>query len=76
MNFEKLAERYKEQRDLLLVLIDTAPVTSGVCCCGDDMKNHPDPMSCGHTPVDQWDHTTMRIAQDMAKFDNDLKEQN
>lgn len=27
-------------------------VESGVCCCGDDMKNHSDPMSCGHAPTD------------------------
>jgi hypothetical protein len=34
-----------------------APVSSGVCCCGDDMEKHADPMSCGHAPVDQWDHS-------------------
>lgn len=22
-----------------------------VCCCGDSMKGHPDPMNCGHMPV-------------------------
>lgn len=32
-----------------------APVASGVCCCGDSMENHADPMSCGHIPVDMWD---------------------
>lgn len=26
--------------------------SSGVCCCGDDMKQHSNPMDCGHTPVD------------------------
>lgn len=33
-----------------------APVSSGVCCCGDNMASHPDPMCSGHTPVDEWDH--------------------
>jgi len=27
----------------------------GVCCCGDDMDNHPNPMYCGHSPVDSHD---------------------
>ena len=27
-------------------------IEDGSCCCGDDMKNHPSPMNCGHTPVD------------------------
>lgn len=33
-----------------------APVSSGVCCCGDGMKNHASPLTCGHEPVDEWDH--------------------
>lgn len=33
-----------------------APVSSGTCCCGDSMDKHSDPMSCGHSPVDMWDH--------------------
>lgn len=37
--------------------VKTAPVQSGVCCCGDSMDNHPSPMSCGHSPVDQWDYS-------------------
>lgn len=27
-------------------------VSDGVCCCGDSMENHSDPMWCGHSPVD------------------------
>ena len=27
-------------------------ITEGVCCCGDDMKGHADPMDCGHTSTD------------------------
>lgn len=26
-----------------------------VCCCGDDMERHADPMWCGHSPVSSWD---------------------
>jgi hypothetical protein len=43
----------------LLELVNTAEgifqhcdVTDGMCVCGDDMKNHPSPMDCGHRPVD------------------------
>lgn len=34
-----------------------APVSSGVCCCGDSIDGHADPMSCGHSPVDQWEYS-------------------
>lgn len=36
--------------------VASAPVSSGVCCCGDSMGDHGHPMSCGHTPVDEWGH--------------------
>lgn len=36
-----------------------APVSSGVCCCGDYMTNHPDPMCCGHSAVDEWDNALL-----------------
>lgn len=37
--------------------VRSAPVSSGICCCGDTLVGHSDPYSCGHTPVDQWDHS-------------------
>jgi len=36
--------------------VEQAPVSSGVCCCGDSMDNHASALTCGHEPVDQWDH--------------------
>ena len=33
--------------------IEHADMADGVCCCGDMMEGHSDPMSCGHSPVDQ-----------------------
>ena len=33
-------------------MVSNCDVSSGVCCCGDFMDNHPDPMYCGHSPVD------------------------
>ena len=35
-----------------IAIIEHCDVTEGVCCCGDDMATHAEPMSCGHTPVD------------------------
>ena len=29
---------------------------SGVCCCGDDMENHENPMNCGHSPLDSGEY--------------------
>lgn len=37
--------------------VKNAPVYSGVCCCGDSMQGHADPMTAGHTPVDRWDYS-------------------
>jgi len=28
-------------------------IGNGVCCCGDSMDGHSNPMECGHTPVDK-----------------------
>jgi len=67
--FVSLAENYKKQRDELLAFMQGAPVSSGVCCCGDDMNKHAHPMSSGHNPVDMWDHAVMCHAEEIAKFD-------
>lgn len=29
-----------------------APLETGICCCGDSMNGHGNPMDCGHSPVD------------------------
>lgn len=34
-------------------IIENCDVSSGICCCGEYMETHSDPMGCGHTPVDQ-----------------------
>ena len=34
-------------------LIRQCSITTGACCCGDEMANHSDPMICGHSAVDQ-----------------------
>lgn len=32
--------------------LERADTEEGVCCCGDDMASHGDPINCGHIPVD------------------------
>lgn len=56
---EELVRLRAEQRNLRAFVdwVRNAPVSSGVCCCGDDMDRHGDPMACGHSPVDEWDYT-------------------
>ena len=41
--------------------IASAQVSSGVCCCGEAMDGHSSPMSCGHSPVDLWDHSVISV---------------
>jgi hypothetical protein len=38
-------------------------ITDGCCCCGEDMTNHSEPMSCGHSPVDHGSY----VADGMVK---------
>jgi len=65
-----LIERIKElekQRDRLLEFIEQAPVSSGVCCCGDSIDKHPSPMTCGHTPIDQWDNAVSSLVREFEQ---------
>lgn len=64
-----LAANYKRQRDNLLEFIQNSYVGSGVCCCGDPMKGHANPMDCGHTPRDQWDYLVEGWIEDCQRFD-------
>ena len=41
--------------------IARAQVSSGVCCCGEPIDGHSSPMSCGHSPVDMWDHAVGKL---------------
>jgi hypothetical protein len=36
----------------LLATLEHADLHDGVCCCGDPMEGHSNPMDCGHSPVD------------------------
>ncbi len=49
------------QIEMMREFIARAPVSSGVCCCGESMNGHSNPMSCDHTPVDLWDHSVKQI---------------
>ena len=53
----ELEERVAELYDL----IKYAQVDSGVCMCGDDIKDHN--QSSGHPPVDVWDHAVEQVDQ-------------
>ena len=59
------ADRVSVPREFI-EFVRNAPVASGVCCCGDDMEKHADPMSCGHSPVDQWHHSLNLWLEEIA----------
>ena len=52
---DRLQARVAELYDL----IKYAQVDSGVCMCGDDIKDHN--QYSGHSPVDVWDHAVEQI---------------
>lgn len=47
-----------------LEFVKTAPVASGVCCCGQPMDQHYD-----HQPVDQWEYSLERWLKDIGVDD-------
>lgn len=52
---EALRKRVAELETIASAWAETAQhceILEGVCCCGDNMENHPSPMNCGHSPVD------------------------
>lgn len=65
---ELAASQAREEK--LLDFIQNAPVSSGVCCCGECMDRHSNPMSCGHSPRDQWDWSVQCLVEESKKHDN------
>lgn len=49
----------------LMNFIESAPVSSGVCCCGDYMDKHN---SSDHSPVDMWDYDVMMMREEFDKM--------
>jgi hypothetical protein len=47
----KLAQAV-ERLEAWVKLADHCSIEDGVCCCGEDMEGHSNPMNCGHSPVD------------------------
>ena len=67
--------RAKAENEKLRGLVDLAAnifthctVTDGVCCCGDNMDGHPDPMGCGHTPVDHGSYVVDKWCKEHASL--------
>lgn len=58
---DDFASTLAAQIEMMREFIARAPVSSGVCYCGEAIDGHSNPMSCGHTPVDLWDHSVEQI---------------
>lgn len=41
-------------------------IEEGVCCCGDSMDTHAEPMDCGHLPVDHGAYVASRLVNDTS----------
>lgn len=74
-NAHQIAEALGERERIVRLLDNAAAIFSncvvedGVCCCGDNMSNHPQPMNCGHSPVDHGAYVT---AQWMDEYHDHL----
>lgn len=47
---------------------------AGYCCCGADMEHHPDPMECGHTPVDAGEYAFRGLTDEAKRLQKALLE--
>lgn len=70
---ERERDALKAENEKLRVLVERAAdifrnctVEDGMCCCGDDMERHPDPMTCGHSPTDHGGHIADQWMKDYA----------
>ena len=45
-----------EALEACVASLERADTAERVCCCGDSMDAHSDPMNCGHSPVDMGDY--------------------
>lgn len=51
----------------LLGVLEQVSLESGICCCGDSMKNHASPMYCGHSEVDSGEYYGQMAIGDAQK---------
>ena len=64
------AEQIHQLRGLVsgvIEMLENCTVSSGVCCCGDSMHNHADPMTCGHSAVDSGEYAARHWLEDAQK---------
>ena len=61
MTLEQQLATQAAQIEMMRDFIETAPVSTGVCCCGESMEGHSSSMNCSHTPVDLWDHSVISV---------------
>ena len=58
------AERAEGLLEAWVELAAHCSIEDGVCCCGEDMENHSNPMDCGHLPVDHGDYVARQLVED------------
>ena len=59
-------KRADEAESFLLTVIDFlrfAPLSSGICACGDSIEGHANAMNCGHSPVDSGEYNIMKLIE-------------
>lgn len=62
-----LKEREEKLRTLLegwLELASHCDIAEGVCCCGESMNGHSNPMDCGHTPLDHGAYIAVQLGEE------------
>lgn len=48
--------------------VDAAPISTGVCCCGESMQHHSRAYDAGHTPIDEWDDYWPKVKRQLVKI--------
>ena len=53
--------------EMFVALVQHINTSEGVCCCGDFMDTHANPMDCGHAPCDIGDYFASQALDEARK---------
>jgi hypothetical protein len=59
---------WKDFATKLMSFCEHAPMSSGVCCCGDSLEGHPSGFMAGHEPVDKAAYAISKFHEEFEKL--------
>lgn len=64
VDLEAEVEKLRTLLEGWLQLASHCDISEGVCCCGESMEGHSNPMDCGHTPLDHGTYIAVQLGKE------------